>query len=341
MANFFLRLAAIALTAFSWGVYGPLLRQGRDGVGGHLVQFICVGLAYFIIAVIVPLALLQTRGEKGTWTASGLIWSLAGGMAGAVGALGVILAFEAGGSPFYVMPLVFGTAPVVNTIVSMGMSKTFRDANPIFYAGIILVIAGASLVLLFNPAANPNAAAKSIFSLDQIKVLASIALTGLCWGAYGPVLHKGQAAMAGSRLRPLLCVGIAYFLVAVIVPVIMMSTGISHESFASDQPGFWPAIFWSLGGGAAGALGALGIILAFNYGGKPVVVMPVVFGCAPVVNTLTSTLASSTPVTLSTWFCAGLVVVVAGAVTVLVFAPKPKGGHGPAPTPAPSPSLAK
>ena len=38
-------------------------------------------------------------------------------------------------------------------------------------------------------------------------------------------------------------------------------------------------------GGAAGALGALGIIMAFNFGGKPVYVMPLIFGGAPVVNT--------------------------------------------------------
>ena len=35
-----------------------------------------------------------------------------------------------------------------------------------------------------------------------------------------------------------------------------------------------------------GAIGALGIILAFNFGGKPVYVMPLVFGGAPVITTL-------------------------------------------------------
>ena len=44
------------------------------------------------------------------------------------------------------------------------------------------------------------------------------ALTAVSFGCYGPTLHKGQVAMAGSRLRPFLCVGVAYFLVAVVVP---------------------------------------------------------------------------------------------------------------------------
>ena len=51
------------------------------------------------------------------------------------------------------------------------------------------------------------------------EVLLAVALALLSWGAYGPVLHKGQAAMGGSRLRPLICIGVAYFLIAVLVPM--------------------------------------------------------------------------------------------------------------------------
>ena len=45
-------LAAIALTAFCWGVYGPVLHFGRDYMESALRPFVCVGLAYFLIAVI-------------------------------------------------------------------------------------------------------------------------------------------------------------------------------------------------------------------------------------------------------------------------------------------------
>src|SRR5687768_15371513 len=92
----------IALTALCWGVYGPVLHEGQHGMGGEvngkhvnslLRPLICVGLAYFVIAVVVPLALLQTRGEVGHWSTTGTIWSLAAGAAGAIGALGIILAF--------------------------------------------------------------------------------------------------------------------------------------------------------------------------------------------------------------------------------------------------------
>ncbi len=44
-----------------------------------------------------------------------------------------------------------------------------------------------------------------------------------------------------------------------------------------------------------GALGALGIILAINFGGNPIYVAPLVFGSAPVINSfLTIYLAGRT-----------------------------------------------
>ena len=71
--------------------------------------------------MVVPLALLylQPWSEPGEWTMPGSAWSLAAGAAGAVGALGIILAFNFGGKPIYVMPLVFGGAPVVNTLITI------------------------------------------------------------------------------------------------------------------------------------------------------------------------------------------------------------------------------
>jgi hypothetical protein len=41
---------------------------------------------------------------------------------------------------------------------------------------------------------------------------------------------------------------------------------------------------WSLIAGIVGALGAFGVLLAFGAGGKPGVVMSIVFAGAPVVN---------------------------------------------------------
>jgi hypothetical protein len=75
-------------------------------------------------------------------------------MAGALGALGavfIIYAFRAGGLPLYVMPIVFGGAPVVNVVVTMYMHPPQNAPNPLLWVGYVLVAAGASMVLYFKP----------------------------------------------------------------------------------------------------------------------------------------------------------------------------------------------
>ncbi|HVC95905.1 MAG TPA: hypothetical protein VND64_19600 [Pirellulales bacterium] len=374
MKNFLLVLAFTGLTALCWGVYGPVLRHGVEDMG-HLRPFICVGVAYFVIAIVVPGVLLRLYGEKGNWTGQGMIWSLEAGAAGAVGALGIILALELDNrGAVYVMPLVFGCAPVVNTFYTILSSKGQLKPGPVFIAGLILVAAGAVTVLVFKPSPAKSAAplaknsaeaensaaekekpktetaaskdsasahgpTERLSAKEMTLITLFVAMTALCWGVYGPVLHKGQMLMQGSRLRPLICVGVAYFAIAVVVPFLILQTVGEHIQTPGKSPEFtFNGSLWSLAGGAAGAVGALGIIMAFNFGGKPVYVMPLVFGCAPVINTFVS-VAGKAVGEISPLFYAGLIIVVAGAVTVLVFAPK--AGHGPPANPAAKPKTAE
>ena len=326
MKNFVISLLFVALTAVCWGVYGPVLRSGQELMGhSHWRPFICVGLAYFVIAIIVPGVLLKVTGEKGGWTVGGTIWSLIAGAAGALGALGIILAFTSGGKPIYVMPLVFGCAPVVNTLYTMFTNKEHGRPSPWFLAGLIIVAAGAVLVLVFkpSPAAVATAAALSFGQLGMVTLF--VAMTALSWGVYGPMLHKGQMLMQGSRLRPLICVGVSYFVIAVVLPILKMQISEEHGEFTFEGS------LWSLAGGATGAIGALGVIMAFNFGGKPLYVMPLVFGCAPVINTFVSMWGQDLG-EISPIFYAALILVVIGAVTVLLFAPR--GGHKPEAKPA-------
>ena len=78
--------------------------------------------------------------------------------AGAVGALGIILAFNFGGKPNYVMPLVFGGAPVVNTLVTITVARQWGQLNPFYIAGLLLVGMGAVTVLVFKPKPVPKPA---------------------------------------------------------------------------------------------------------------------------------------------------------------------------------------
>ena len=113
--------------------------------------FLCVGLAYFVIAVALPLMLLAAQTDGGAYTFEGLAWSIAAGAAGAVGALGIILAFNYGGKPVFVMPLIFGFAPVINTLVAMGLAGKLSQITTIFACSLGLVIGGAVIVLINAP----------------------------------------------------------------------------------------------------------------------------------------------------------------------------------------------
>lgn len=359
MKNFIYVLLFVGLTALCWGTYGPLLRVGQDEMGhSHWRPFICVGVAYFLIAILAPVILLRIRGERGAWTAGGTLWSLIAGVVTTLGALGIILAFNYGGKPIFVMPLVFGCAPVVNTLYTMFTTRDHDKPSALFLAGLIVVAAGAVTVLVKKPSTGQTSqvvtveassasdhdaskhevatktattTAQTLPWKDKVLALLFVAMTAVCWGVYGPMLHKGQMLMQGSRLRPLICVGVAYFVIAVIVPSVILVFVSEHGEFT------FTGSLWSLAGGAAGAVGALGVIMAFNFGGKPMYVMPLIFGAAPVINTFVS-LAGKNVGTVSPVFYAGLILVVVGAVTVLVFAPKAHHAAGKAPAMPASPA---
>ena len=134
--------------AICWGVYGPALHKGQTSLGNPLKALLCVGVAYFLIGVLVPLLGL---GGVSNFNTSGSIWSGIGGALGALGAVCIIWAFKSGGLPNYVMPLVFGGAPVINVIVSMATHPPKNAVNPLLYVGFLLAIVGAGMVLYFKP----------------------------------------------------------------------------------------------------------------------------------------------------------------------------------------------
>jgi hypothetical protein len=157
-----LTAAAFAFcTALFWGVYGPLLQRGHHlmHTEGRLRPFICVGVAYLLVAIVGPILVMYTTGiDKGQglftgWTFQGILWSTLAGAVGALGAFTLIMALGAGGpsSPIYVMPLVFGCAPVVSTLTSIYMNNLFSKISPFFAAGLILVAAGALTILVTAP----------------------------------------------------------------------------------------------------------------------------------------------------------------------------------------------
>lgn len=136
----------------AWGSYGPLIHNGQIGLGSAVRAFLCVGGAYFLTAVVIPLGVLMMQNEPGAFTARGVGWATFAGIAGAMGAICVIFAFRTGAAPIYVMPLVFGGAPIVNALVSMALHPPKQAPSVWFFVGCAVAGLGAWMVLRFKPA---------------------------------------------------------------------------------------------------------------------------------------------------------------------------------------------
>lgn len=141
------------VAGLSWGVYGAFLHQGQVELKNPMRALLCVGIAYFLIGILVPVIALASQGNlslegfnfKGSMTAT------AAGALGAIGAVCIIWAFKSGGLPNYVMPLVFGSAPLINVAVTMILHPPKTAPNPLLWLGYLLAVTGVALVLYFKP----------------------------------------------------------------------------------------------------------------------------------------------------------------------------------------------
>jgi hypothetical protein len=141
----------VAGAVLSWGAYGALLYEGQTQLGNPLKALLCVGVAYFLIGVIIPAVTLSSQGAMSGFTTNGTILATIAGALGAAGAACIIWAFKSGGLPFYVMPLVFGGAPIINVLIAMTLHPPKDAVNPMLYAGFLLASIGAAMVLYFRP----------------------------------------------------------------------------------------------------------------------------------------------------------------------------------------------
>jgi hypothetical protein len=148
-------------------------------------------------------------------------------------------------------------------------------------------------------------------------------LTVASWGVYGVLLHAGQVSMGdpvNGRYKAFLFVGVAYFLTAVVAPLIVLKLNGATWSF----PGRGMAL--SLAAGIVGAVGAFGVLLAFGAKGSPAVVMSIVFAGAPVVNAFVALAVHPPAGGLSSvrWqFVLGIALAAIGGCLVTLYKPGP------------------
>jgi hypothetical protein len=143
----------VAGAVLSWGAYGALLHLGQTQLDNPLKALLCVGVAYFLIGVLIPIAVLSSQGNLSNFDSTGLMTATIAGALGAVGAGCIIYSFRFGGLPVYVMPLVFGGAPIVNVLVSMIIHPPKQPLNPMLFVGFLLASLGAGIVLRYRPTA--------------------------------------------------------------------------------------------------------------------------------------------------------------------------------------------
>ncbi len=153
-------IAFVIGAALSWGAYGPSLHSGQmafndpDRQVKGLRALLCVGLAYFLVGVLVPAISLALKGQMSGFSMRGSLFSTLAGGLGALGAVCIIWALANGGKPVTVMPLVFAGAPIVNTLISIAIhppEEGLKGIHPMLFVGLVLASAGAYLVLAFKP----------------------------------------------------------------------------------------------------------------------------------------------------------------------------------------------
>lgn len=148
-------------------------------------------------------------------------------------------------------------------------------------------------------------------------------MTVAFWGLYGVFLHSGQVSMAdpaNGRYKAFLFVGIAYFLTAVLAPLLILITKSASWSFPMKGVSF------SLIAGIVGAAGAFCVLLAFGAKGTPSVVMSIIFAGAPIVNAIVA-LTLHPPAgglkSIRLPFFIGILLAALGGFLVTIYKPPP------------------
>jgi hypothetical protein len=158
----------VLMAGLCWGTYVPLIAFGGRNLSagpehpfaGRYAAFLCVGVAYTVIAVLFPILRAYAVNDPIPAKPVGLVFASLAGAAGALGALGVIFATATAqpGDRIYIAPLIFTLAPLLNTVVSLFWHPTAE--HPLHFGlppqmpswklflGVVLVGIGAGLILL-------------------------------------------------------------------------------------------------------------------------------------------------------------------------------------------------
>ncbi len=138
------------------GVYGILLHTSRiamiDPTQARYKTLFFAGIGYSLVAIVGSALILKFKGIQWRFPIRGIILATLAGAASATTALGILLAFEATGTPAVVMTILFTGASLINAVVALAIDTP--QAGGLrwqFLIGIQLVILGICMVTIYRP----------------------------------------------------------------------------------------------------------------------------------------------------------------------------------------------
>ena len=143
-------------TALFWGLYGPAVGQARNELTSPFKPYVAIGVAYLIWGILGGLGGMTYKGDNYSFSGLGAWWGFIGGSLGAFGALTLTLAMFSGGSPHFVMPIVFGGAVTVTAIVSVLTKRSDVEISPLLWIGMV----GMAVCIVIVAWKTPHVASK-------------------------------------------------------------------------------------------------------------------------------------------------------------------------------------
>lgn len=138
------------------GIYGILLHASRiamaDPTQARYKTLFFAGIGYSLVAIVGAAVILKFRGIQWRFPTKAMILATLAGGASATTALGILLAFEAQGTPAVVMTILFTGAQLINAVLSLAIDTP--QAGGLrwqFLVGFQLVILGICMVTIYRP----------------------------------------------------------------------------------------------------------------------------------------------------------------------------------------------
>ena len=145
-------LPFVLLTVLSWGTYIPTLHKGQVALGGSGVHaFLMVGVAYLLVAILVPGTMIARAGSWDLFTSGGVTFTVAAGVLGALGGARHRVRSRQRRPPHRGAPARLRGGAGGQRVRGHAVQPAGESPVPVFFLGLVMAAAGAGLVLAYRP----------------------------------------------------------------------------------------------------------------------------------------------------------------------------------------------